>query len=100
MSHRLIIKPEAEAEIEEASRWYAANNPVLRTEFLRDVDDAVTLIQANPLQYQIVYKSIRRVILRRFPYGLMYIVSGQEIFVLACIHGRRHPARWQRRTSD
>ena len=98
MSRRLIIKPEAETEIDEASRWYADTHPALRNEFLNDVEHALAVIKANPLQYQIVYRTIRRVVLRRFPYGLMYITSDHDVFVLACIHGRRDPARWQRRT--
>ena len=73
-------------------------NEPLRAEFLRDVENALSTIQANPLQYQIIYRNIRRVVLRRFPYGLMYIVSDRDIVVLACMHGRRNPVRWQRRT--
>jgi plasmid stabilization system protein ParE len=60
MSHRLVLTQEAEAEIDEASRWYETNNPVLRAEFLRDVENALSTIQANPLQYQIIYRNIRR----------------------------------------
>ena len=97
MSNRLTIKPVAEGEIDEASRWYETNDPILRDQFVSDVGHALAAIQENPLQYQIVYRNVRRVMLRRFPYSLMYIVSGEDIAVLACMHGRRDPKRWQRR---
>ncbi|HEY7301278.1 MAG TPA: type II toxin-antitoxin system RelE/ParE family toxin [Xanthobacteraceae bacterium] len=97
MNRGLIIEPEAEAEIEETSRWYDLQNPGLGSAFLRAVETALSTIQTNPLQYQIVYKQVRRAGLGRFPQGLMYVVSEREIIVLGCIHGRRDPRRWQKR---
>jgi plasmid stabilization system protein ParE len=95
MSYVLFVEPEAEAEIDEASQWYEANSRGLGTDFLRAVDGAPAAIQRNPLQHQIVHGVKRRAGLRRFPCGLFYIVFEQEIVVLACIHGRRNPRRWQ-----
>ena len=97
MNRELIIEPEAEAEIEEASRWYDLQNPGLGADFLQAVAAALTVIQGNPFQYQIVYKQVRRAGLGRFPHGLMYVASDREVIVLACIHGRRNPRRWQNR---
>jgi len=39
----------------------------------------------------------RRVGVRRFPYGLYFIVEDTRIVVIACFHGRRNPRRWQLR---
>jgi hypothetical protein len=54
------------------------------------------LIERNPFQYQIIEREIRRASLRRFPYGVLYIVSGEELLIVGCLHGRRNPA-WRKR---
>jgi len=55
--------------------------------------------QRNPLTYPVVFGSARRATLRRFPYSVIYEPSEDEILIVACIHGRRDPQRWQTRTS-
>jgi toxin ParE1/3/4 len=45
----------------------------------------------------VLYKDIRRALLRRFPYGIFYLVEPEQIVILACFHARRHPKQWQRR---
>jgi plasmid stabilization system protein ParE len=97
MNRELVVEPEAEAEIDEASRWYDTQNPGLGTNFLRAVGAALAVIQRNPFQYQVIYREVRRAQLRRFPYGLIYTVTEQEIIVAACVHGRRSPESWQDR---
>jgi hypothetical protein len=52
---------------------------------------------ANPWQFAVVYKSIRRALLRRFPYALMSVIEADEtLTVIACFHGSRDPALWQK----
>jgi plasmid stabilization system protein ParE len=97
MNHRLVVEPEAEFEIDEASRWYKEKDVDLGKDFLRAVEESFAAIQENPLLYRVVHRKAHRVGLRRFPYGLIYVVSEDEVIVLACIHGRRDPKRWQDR---
>jgi plasmid stabilization system protein ParE len=97
MNRELIIEPEAEFEIVEAASRYEARNPGLSAEFLRAVEGALAAIQRNPHQYQIVFRQVRRVVLRRFPYALMYLATEKETIVVACVHSRRHPKGWQTR---
>jgi hypothetical protein len=53
-------------------------------------------MSANPWQFPVVYKSIRRALLRHFPYALMFVIEADEtLTVIACFHGSRDPARWQ-----
>jgi hypothetical protein len=53
---------------------------------------------ANPPQFPVIYKSIRRALLRRFPYALLFVIEPDEtLTVIACFHGSRHPMRWQER---
>lgn len=99
MSARFRFRPEAAAELVEAIDWYQTRGPGLGAEFLRSLDAALAVIERNPLAYPIVFGSARRAVMRRFPYSLIYESSGDQILVVACIHGRRDPQRWQKRTS-
>jgi plasmid stabilization system protein ParE len=99
MSPRFRFRPEAAAELLEAVDWYQARGAGLGAEFLRSLDAALAAIQRNPLAYPVVSGGARRAMMRRFPYSVIYEPSGDEILIVACIHGRRDPQRWQKRTS-
>ena len=93
----LVTRPQAENEITETALWYEAQRPGLGSEFLEAVHAAASLVQEAPAQYPRVHGDMRRVLLRRFPYMLIFEDLGDEIVVLACIHGRRDPEVWQSR---
>ena len=97
MSPPVRFRPEAAAELVEAVDWYEARGRGLGAEFLRALDAAISGIQRHPLGYPSVFGNCRRALLRRFPYSVIYVVSDQEILIVACIHGRRDPALWQER---
>ena len=97
MTRALSFKREAEADIHEAFEWYEARSEGLGAEFLRAVDYALASIQRNPLGYQIIYRSMRRAVVHRFPYIVLYIVREQDIAILACVDSRRDPAHWKAR---
>lgn len=63
--------------------------------FLDELSRIERHLNANPLLYQQVVTDVRRVVLRRFPYGLFYVVDGDTVSVLACLHLHRDPERWQ-----
>jgi hypothetical protein len=55
-------------------------------------------MSAKPRQFPLIYKSVRRALLRRFPYALMFVIDTDEtLVVISCFHGSRDPAHWQRR---
>jgi hypothetical protein len=54
-------------------------------------------IEEGALQFPIVTTDIRRAILRRFPFGIFFIVENESATVLAVTHLHRHPASWQGR---
>ncbi len=91
------IQPEAQAEIIEAYQWYEDKAEGLGAEFVRAVDACLAAIERNPTAYALVHKQVRRALLRRFPYGIFYLVEGEAIVVLACFHSSRDPKRWQQR---
>jgi plasmid stabilization system protein ParE len=97
VSLRLVVRPEVEAELSEAAEWYEVRAPGLAAEFLRAVDARIASVLRNPSQYPLVHEQKRRALVRRFPFSLIYVASEHEVVVLACMHSRRHPNRWQQR---
>lgn len=95
MTPDIVIQPAAEAEITEAFRWYEDKSKGLGSEFMRALDATLSAIQRNPSSYAVIHQSVRRAILRRFPYGVLYLMKGEQIIVLACFHASRAPKPWQ-----
>jgi toxin ParE1/3/4 len=87
----------ATTEYYEALEWYAEVSPQLSQRFAQAIEGTVQTIAEFPLRFPVVHKGRRRAGVRRFPYGLFYLVEDSRLLVIACFHGRRDPRRWQRR---
>src|SRR5262245_19282881 len=98
MSWTLRIRPRARLEILEAAGWYAEQGSRVVDNFTKALDATLHRIRENPLQYQVVHGELRRAGLDRFPYAVIYTVMDRQVIILGCVHGRRHPRVWQRRT--
>jgi plasmid stabilization system protein ParE len=65
--------------------------------FRAEIEKVVERIANNPERYAVVYKSLRRARLQRFPYALFFSIEDKELMVVACFHSKRDPKRWQAR---
>ena len=63
--HRL-----ADRELNEAAQYYDLEKPGLGSSFLREVDRCLRAIEKHPEAGLILRGSVRRRLLRRFPYAL------------------------------
>ena len=72
MAGRLIVRPLAEADLEEASRWYDDDRPGLAERFLSDVQRTFARIRERPTQFPIVSRDARRALLHTFPYAVYF----------------------------
>ena len=97
MNYRLLIRPEAEADLDEARRWYGQRRVGLNDDFLLCVEDAIGRICRNPYHFGVVHQDIRRTLVRRFPYGIFYRAVEQQVIVLGVFHGSRDPKSWRSR---
>ena len=87
----------AAAEVEEAHRWYEPQRKGLGEEFLAAVETALVSISNHPEAAPIVHRDVRRLLLKRFPYGIHYrLVEGSAV-VVACFHAKPHPRAWKAR---
>ncbi len=97
MSLRLIVRPEAEAEMADAFDWYEDHVPGLGSDFLLCLDAVFNAILRSPRQYPLVHKIVRRALTRRFPYEFFFVEDDERIVVLSVFHAKRNPKRWQDR---
>ena len=96
------LSPEAVPELIEAASWYETRQPGLAVKFLQEIDQAQHAIQSRPLSFPrlantAVDLEIRRALLPRFPYALVFLELQTEIRVLAIAHAKRHPDYWLNR---
>jgi plasmid stabilization system protein ParE len=94
---RFIVRPAAAADIDEAYLWYESQRVGLGDEFLAAAQAVIDEIAEDPLRHPVVLRNTRRTLLRRFPYAVYYRVYDDVVVVVACMHGRRNPTRWQSR---
>lgn len=99
MSLAVLLRPEAEADLEEAYLWYLERGAELGADFVTAVDEGLERIRAHPEGHALVHRNVRRALLRRFPYGLFYVYEGNRINVIACFHASRDPRTWQGRSA-
>jgi len=97
VDHVLVVRPEAESDIDAAYVWYEDQRTGLGAEFLEEVEKCFNLLQENPRIYALIYSDVRRALLRRFPFGAFYVLESDTISVLAVLHTARHPDSWERR---
>ncbi len=97
MAAELIIAPEVEQDLAEASAWYESRRTGLGEEFLSCVDACIAAILRMPEMQAIVYKQYRRALVRRFPYAVFYEHEARTVTVYAILHGSRDPERWRQR---
>jgi plasmid stabilization system protein ParE len=96
--HPVIFTLAASGELIEAQGWYENEVPGLGRSFREAVDAMIERMSASPRQFPVIYKNVRRALLRRFPYALMFVIEPDDtLTVIACFHGSRDPAHWQKR---
>lgn len=89
--------PEAEAEFVEAIEYYEENRPGLGLDFAAEVHLAIEQVVAFPRAWPVIESDVRRSLVRRFPYGILYSVEEEGIYILAVMHLHRNPEYWTSR---
>jgi plasmid stabilization system protein ParE len=97
MTASFRIRPEAQADIEEAAFWYEDQRPGLGERFTRELFELIHRIAESPLQFPLIDVSVRRALLHRFPYAVYFLLEAGRTVLVAVLHQRRDPAVWKHR---
>jgi len=90
----------AEFELNDAAIFFEIKREGLGLRFLSAVEAAVTHIRAHPKASPIIIKDIRRKVLRRFPYSIIYSIKPDRIRILAVANQKRRPFYWRPRMTS
>ncbi len=96
----LSYHPEAKAEIRKEAAFYQRRRQGLGEEFLAELEAVIDKIRVSPLRCARISGHFRCCLVRRFPFGVVYSVDDDQIFIVAVAHTKRKPGYWQRRVSD
>jgi len=90
----------AQRELDDAVAWYNEQAAGLGYDFLDEVDRAVRRTVAFPMSCPEIEPGLRRCLLARFPYGLIYGIEDDSIVVIAVTHLHRLPRYWADRVGS
>ncbi len=99
MTAKVILTPEARADIADAVGWYRERSIQAAEEFLLAVSVAFARIEAQPTAQVVVdaETGARRALLRKFPHRVLYLIDAEKLVVFAVMHHRRDEPAWRER---
>ena len=89
MKYSLLVSETAYEDAAVIFDWYETKLAGLGDRFINELEVAKADLLNNPLAFAKWNKSIRRMVMRKFPYKLFYKIYEDEILILAIIHARR-----------
>jgi plasmid stabilization system protein ParE len=90
---RVIIRPAAEADLQEAWQWYESQRAGLGDELVREIDKAILTLTTNPEHRPFYYREFRRILTHRFPYKVFYRVEQARVVIFRILHAKREHRR-------
>ena len=89
--------PEAEAEFLATVDHYEHSDPGLGEDFAAEVNDAIQNILSYPEAWPVLRGNVHRCLTNRFPFGVLYSIERDRIYILAVMHLHREPDYWKHR---
>ncbi len=94
---RLLYHPLAAQEISDAAAFYESKAAGLGATFLEQIDAAAEMLSRDVHRWPLIEHDIRRIMLKRFPFGIYFRISDDAVRVLTLKHHRQHPGYGMRR---
>lgn len=93
---------EAAEELAEAAGWYESRQNGLAARFLEEFEQCLVWIGTRPSSFPRLLDTapeldIRRAVLPRFPYGVVFVELADEVRIVAVAHAKRQPGYWLNR---
>lgn len=88
---------EAAEEMETAATWYAKERPESLEKWRRAIRETLASIRESPTLWAPDRSGIREVLVKGFPYKIIYGLQGDVIEIFAVAHTSRRPGYWRGR---
>ncbi len=91
MANSVVLLYKARKYLWEAMDWYNRQSPGLGNELMVEFFDLLTKLRNNPHRFKFVLKPFRRVLLKRFPYMLIFRIdeNRKRVVVAVLWHEKR-----------
>lgn len=96
-TRRLSLHPDADKDLSEGLSFYLQHSRVAAERFLDEVESAFERIRNRPESSAFYRLGMRRYVIPRFPYSIVFRATLREIQVFAVAHAKRRPAYWRKR---
>ena len=102
MSYSILIRREAEIDLDEIFVWYEMQKVGLDFNFVTQFEETLQKILNNHYYTATILKDARRATLKRFPYEIVYRINEQnvEVRIIAIIHQSRDPGWFRGRITQ
>jgi plasmid stabilization system protein ParE len=94
---RVIVHPEAHAEMIEQARYYEVKSEGLGEDFLSAVEETTKRIEQFPAAGPIDRAYTRKRLVSGFPFTILYEVQPDRIYIAAVMHQHQRPGYWRKR---
>ncbi|MEW6614970.1 MAG: type II toxin-antitoxin system RelE/ParE family toxin [Thermodesulfobacteriota bacterium] len=94
---KVIFSKYAKQELDDATHYYEVEQPGLGRRFREEIGKAARRISEYPEAWSVERSDVRKCILHKFPYKLLYSIEEDHIFIIAVAHQHRKPDYWIRR---
>lgn len=102
VKRRVIVEPEAEAELQAAAEWYEGQQAGLGLDLLESVAAAQDVVARGEhgVPAPRIATGARRAPVPRLPLWIVFVERMTEVLVVAYAHERRRPGYWLVRMPD
>ena len=95
MDRSVRYSPEFHADVLAATAWYDQRNPLLGTDFILKIEQAVCEILDAPERRTDLEYGIRYWPIERFPYVVFYDITEDEILIVGVMHTSQDAKKWR-----
>jgi len=90
----IVFSEYAKLELEDAAIYYQLQLDGLGVTFKKEVRLSLKRILKYPTAWSVESGEIRKYVLHRFPYKILYSIEKDHLFVIAIAHQHQKPNYW------
>ena len=94
------LRQEARLDIKEIHAWYEKQRKGLGGAFRSELEAKIALLRRFPKIGLLIQENVRRVLLKRFPYIIVYRFLSGKVIIEGVFHAHRDPKVWWERIVD